>query len=72
MCGDYDSVIGMNKDNSINKFFKKKAEKHFPSLGDGTLSGVIVECCTETGLAKKINSLISTNDVINTNKLIIC
>ena len=20
MCGDYDSVIGMNKDNSINKF----------------------------------------------------
>ena len=24
MCGDYDSVIGMNKENSINKFFKKK------------------------------------------------
>ena len=23
MCGDYDSVIGMNKENSINKFMKK-------------------------------------------------
>jgi len=67
MCGDYDSVIGMNKDNSINKFFKKKAEKHFPSLGDGTLSGVIVECCTETGLAKKINSFIMGSVLQNTN-----
>ena len=67
MCGDYDSVIGMNKDNSINKFFRKKAEKHFPSLGDGTLSGVIVECCTETGLAKKINSFIMGGVLQNTN-----
>ena len=58
MCCDYDSVIGMNKDNSINKFFKKKAEKHFPALGEGTLSGVIVDCCTETGLAKNINSFV--------------
>ena len=24
MCGDYNSVIGMNKDNSIKKFFKDK------------------------------------------------
>ena len=23
MCGDYDSVIGMNKENSINRFLKK-------------------------------------------------
>ena len=67
MCGDYDSVIGMNKDNSINKFFKKKAEKHFPSLGEGTLSGVIVECCSETGLAKKINSFIMGSVLQNTN-----
>ena len=25
MCGDYDSVIGMNKENSIKRFFKNKA-----------------------------------------------
>ena len=66
MCGDYDSVIGMNKENSINKFFKKKAEKHFPSLGEGTLSGVIVDCCTETGLAKKINSIVVGGVLQNT------
>ena len=67
MCGDYDSVIGMNKDNSINKFYKKKAEKHFPSLGTGTLSGVIVDSCLETGLAKKIDSFVMGGVLQNTN-----
>ena len=66
MCGDYDSVIGMNKDNSINRFFKKKAEKHFPALGEGTLSGVIVDCCTKTGLAKNINSFVIGGVLQNT------
>ena len=66
MCGDYDSVIGMDKYNSINKFFKRKAEKHSPSLGEGTLSGVIVDCCTDTGLAKKINSFIMKGVLQNT------
>ena len=59
MCGDYDSVIGMNKENSIKKFFKDKdAVKHYPSDGEGTLSGIIVEANSETGLAKKISRLI--------------
>tara|TARA_B100000963_G_C22534444_1_gene629097 strand:+ start:125 stop:928 length:804 start_codon:yes stop_codon:yes gene_type:complete len=58
MCGDYDSVIGMNKDNSLNKFMKKDSVKHFPAKGDATLSGVIVECNIETGLAIKIESYI--------------
>ena len=44
MCGDYNSVIGMNKENSIKKFLKdKNAIKHFPAEGEGTLSGIIVE-----------------------------
>ena len=35
MCGDYDSVIGMNKENSIMKFLKNKdAKQHFPALGE--------------------------------------
>jgi Uncharacterized protein conserved in bacteria len=42
MCGDYDSVIGMNKENSINRFLKENSTKHFPAIGDATLSGVIV------------------------------
>ena len=33
MCGDYDSVIGMNKENSINRFLKENSTKHFPSTG---------------------------------------
>ena len=58
MCGDYDSVIGMNKDNSLNRFMKKDSVKHFPAKGEATLSGVIVDCNVETGLAKNIHSYI--------------
>ena len=56
MCGDYDSVIGMNKINSLNRFMKKDSIKHFPANGDATLSGVIVECDMKTGLANKVES----------------
>tara|TARA_B100001093_G_scaffold440083_1_gene440420 strand:- start:82 stop:885 length:804 start_codon:yes stop_codon:yes gene_type:complete len=58
MCGDYDSVIGMNKENSLNRFMKKDSIKNFPAKGDATLSGVIVDCNIETGLANKIDSYI--------------
>ncbi len=58
MCGDYDSVIGMNKNNSLNRFMKKDSVKHFPANGESTLCGVIVECNTETGLANKVESYI--------------
>ena len=58
MCGDYDSVIGMNKNNSLNRFMKKNSVKHFPANGDSTLCGVIVECNIETGLADKVESYI--------------
>ena len=59
MCGDYNSVIGMNKENSIKKFFKETdAINHFPAQGEGTLSGIIVETDLETGLAKKVTRLI--------------
>ena len=55
MCGDYDSVIGMNKENSIKKFLKDKtATKHFPALGEATMSGLLIEANEKTGLAKKI------------------
>ena len=67
MCGDYDSVIGMNKDNSLNRFMKKNSVKHFPSTGEATLSGVIVDCDIETGLAKKIESYIFGGQLKNNN-----
>ncbi len=58
MCGDYDSVIGMNKENSINKFFKKNNLPHFPAAGLATVCGVIVEANYESGLATNVSSLI--------------
>ncbi len=58
MCGDYDSVIGMDKVNSLNRFIKKGSVKHFPAKGEATLSGVIVHCDINTGLANKIESYI--------------
>ena len=66
MCGDYDSVIGMNKENSLNRFMKKDSIKHFPAKGEATLSGVIVDCNIETGLANKINSYIFGGQLRNT------
>jgi len=65
MCGDYDSVIGMNKNNSLNKFLKKDSIKHFPAKGEGTLSGVIVNCNLKTGLADKIQSYIFGGNLRN-------
>ncbi len=59
MCGDYDSVIGMDKNNSLNKFLKENSTKHFPAIGEATLSGVIVDCDLKTGLSKNIESYIS-------------
>jgi len=67
MCGDYNSVIGMNKDNSINRFLKKKSIKHFPATGEASLCGVIVECDIETGLANKIENFIYGGELKNSH-----
>jgi metallophosphoesterase (TIGR00282 family) len=67
MCGDYDSVIGMNKDNSLNKFLKKDSIKHFPATGEATLCGVIVECDIETGLAKNVENFIYGGELKNSH-----
>ena len=67
MCGDYNSVIGMNKDNSINRFLKKKSIKHFPAIGEASLCGVIVECDVETGLAKKVENFIYGGELKNSH-----
>ena len=67
MCGDYNSVIGMNKNNSLNKFLKKEYTKHFPAVGVATLSGVIVEADVENGLAKNIENFIYGGDLKNSH-----
>ena len=64
MCGDYDSVIGMDKINSINRFLKEDYKKHFPSKGESSLCGVIVDVCKDTGLALVVRKFV-TGGVLN-------
>ena len=59
MCGDYKSVIGMNRDNSLKKFLKDpSAKRHHPALGEGTVSGIMVVADGNTGLAKKVEPIV--------------
>ena len=59
MCGDYRSVIGMNRDNSLKRFLKdSSAKKHYPALGEATISGLMVTADIKTGLAKKVEPII--------------
>ena len=59
MCGDYNSVIGMNRDNSLRKFLKEPSTKnHFPALGEATISGLLVTADEKTGLANKAQPII--------------
>ena len=55
MCGDYDSVIGLTKDNAALRFWKKMpGERLGPAEGPATLCGVFVETDDKTGLASRI------------------
>ncbi len=68
MCGDYESVIGMNKENSIKKFKKDPtAVSHYPAKGQASISGVIVDADDQTGLAKNVNQIILGGNLKQTN-----
>ena len=55
MCGDYDSVIGMEKGPSVRRFVTKMpTEKPKPAEGEATLCGVFVVIDDRTGLARRI------------------
>jgi 2',3'-cyclic-nucleotide 2'-phosphodiesterase len=58
MTGDYDSVIGMNKDEPMNRFLRKVPTARFePALGEATLCAVAVETDDATGLARRIGAV---------------
>ena len=58
MSGDYDSVIGMAKDEPLNRFVRRIASGRFePALGAATLCAVAVETDDATGLAQKIGAV---------------
>src|SRR6202166_3935217 len=55
MTGDYDSIIGMQKEEPLRRFTTGIPSGRFePALGAATLSGVAVETDDATGLAVKI------------------
>ena len=55
MCGDYDSVIGMEKAEPLNRFQRKlPVERMRPAEGPATVCGVAVETDDATGLARAI------------------
>ncbi|MCZ6447824.1 MAG: TIGR00282 family metallophosphoesterase [Alphaproteobacteria bacterium] len=55
MCGDYDSVIGMEKEEAIARFVTRmRKERLAPAMGEGTLSAVFVETDDATGLARLV------------------
>jgi len=55
MCGDYDSVIGMDKAVPVARFTRKlPTERLSPASGEGTLCAVYVETDDATGLARRI------------------
>ena len=58
MCGDYDSVIGMQKDNSLQRFATQLPGRRYePATGEGTLCGLFVETDDATGLAKRVEPI---------------
>ena len=56
MCGDYDSVIGMEKALPIARFTRKlPTERLAAAQGPGTLCAVFVETDDKTGLARRVS-----------------
>jgi metallophosphoesterase (TIGR00282 family) len=55
MTGDYDSVIGMDKDEPVQRFMTGIPSGRFePATGVATLSGIAVETDDSTGLATRV------------------
>ena len=58
MTGDFDSCIGMNKDEPLNRFLRKLPGGKFEAAsGPATLCGIAVETDDATGLALKVGAV---------------
>jgi 2',3'-cyclic-nucleotide 2'-phosphodiesterase len=58
MCGDYDSVIGMNHEEPLRRFLQKVPGERFTAAdGPATIAGIAVEVDDGTGLATAIAPL---------------
>jgi hypothetical protein len=58
MCGDYDSVIGMDKTVPIARFTRKlPTERMAAAVGEGTLCAIFVETDDASGLARRVSPI---------------
>ena len=55
MCGDFDSIIGVEADEPLNRFLTGIPNGRFtPAEGEATLCGIAVETDPRTGLARQV------------------
>jgi hypothetical protein len=58
MTGDFESCIGMNKDEPLNRFLRKLPGSKFePANGPATLCAIAVETDDASGLARKVGAV---------------
>lgn len=58
MCGDYNSVIGMDRAEPLRRFVTGMGKGRFvPATGEATLSGVLVETDDRTGKAQSVTMI---------------
>jgi len=58
MCGDYNSVIGMDKAEPMRRFVTGMGRGRFsPATGEATLCGLVVETDDKTGKARTVTML---------------
>ncbi|WP_424983701.1 TIGR00282 family metallophosphoesterase [Maritalea sp. S77] len=58
MCGDYDSVIGMEAEEPVNRFVTGMTRERFtPAEGNPSVCGVVIETDNRTGLCTSIQPL---------------
>ncbi len=58
MCGDYNSVIGMHKEEPLRRFITGMAKGRFePAMGEATVSGLYAEVDPRTGKATRVEQV---------------
>jgi calcineurin-like phosphoesterase len=58
MCGDYNSVIGMDPEEPMRRFITGMGRGRFtPAMGEATLAGALIETDDRTGTATEITPI---------------
>lgn len=67
MCGDYNSILGMERDEPLKRFLTKvRGERLAAATGSGAISGVAIEIDDDSGLATNIAPLRQGAGVVET------